>query len=52
MCQAYEGEREMIVHSDLRQIRERYAAYKRGEIKLTEEELLKMAVEKMMLEER
>lgn len=51
MCQAFEGEQQFLIHSELRQIREKYEAYKRGEIQLTEDELLKMAVEKMMLEE-
>ena len=52
MCQAYEGEREWLVQRELREIRQRYAAHMSGEKKLTDDELLKLAIEKLMLEER
>lgn len=51
MCQAYEGERAYLVQRDLREIREKYAAYERGEVTLTDDELYKLAIEKLMLEE-
>ena len=51
MCQAYEGEREWLVRRDLAEIKKRYAAHASGEKKLSDDELLKLAVEKLMLEE-
>jgi hypothetical protein len=52
MCQAYEGEREWLVQRDLAEIKKRYKAHVRGKKKLTDDELLKLAIEKLMLEER
>ena len=52
MCQAYEGEREWLVQRDLREIKQRYEDHKKGKKKLTDDELLKLAAEKLMLEER
>jgi len=51
MCQAYEGEREWLVRRDLAEIKKRYVAHASGEKKLSDDELLKLAVEKLMLEE-
>lgn len=52
MCQAYEGEREYLVRRDLHEIRKKYEDHKNGTKPLTDDELLKLAVEKLMLEER
>jgi hypothetical protein len=52
MCQAYEAEREWLVRRDLREIRQRFEDHKNGKKKLTDEELQKIAIEKLMLEER
>lgn len=51
MCQAYEGERAYLVRRDLDEIKQKYNAHKSGEKPLSDEELLKLAIEKMMLEE-
>ena len=52
MCQAYEGEREFVVQRDLAEIRKKYEDHKSGTKPLTDDELLKLAVEKLILEER
>lgn len=52
MCQAYEGEHQYLVQRDLNEIRKKYDAYVNGQAPLTEDELLRLAVEKLMLEER
>ena len=51
MCQAYEGEWEYLIARDKAEIRRKYEAYKRGELKLTDEELHKLTIEYMMLSE-
>jgi len=51
MCQAYEGEREYVVYREREQIYQRYEAFERGEIHLTDEELQDMAVRMLMLRE-
>ncbi len=51
MCQAYEGEREYFVSSELAQIEKEYGDHLTGKKPLSDEELLKLAIEKMMLSE-
>ena len=52
MCQAYEGEKNYLIASDLRQIRKIWEAHESGEHPLTAEEIYKLAVQKLMLEDR
>lgn len=49
MCQAFEGEQQYVVQRDLAEIRKKYEDHKNGTKPLSDEELLKLAVEKMML---
>jgi hypothetical protein len=52
MCQAYEGEREYVVHREKEQIYQRYEAFERGEIEISDDELRDMAVRMLMLREQ
>lgn len=49
MCQAYEGERQFVVNSELREIQEAREAHKSGGKPLTDEEINDLAVRKLML---
>ena len=49
MCQAYEGEHNYVVASELREIQIAWELHKSGEKPLSEEELKDLAVRKLML---
>lgn len=51
MCQAYEGEKQYVIASELSEIRRKWEAHKSGEHQLTEEEIKELVIQKMMLEE-
>lgn len=51
MCQAFHGEQQGLIQSELFEIRRKWEKHKSGEAPLTYDELLNLAVKKMMLEE-
>jgi len=51
MCQAYEGERNFLVHQEIEEIRDTWAKHQSGEIVLTNEQIKELCVRKMMLDE-
>lgn len=51
MCQAFEAEKAMMIGIEKKDLREKYEAYERGEIELSDDELLSMAARMLMLRE-
>lgn len=51
MCQAFHGEQQGLIRSELFEIRRKWERHQSGEVPLTHDELLDLAVKKMMLEE-
>lgn len=51
MCQQFEGEKRSVIATDLRSIREAWAAHESGERPLTPEQVHELCVRKMMLED-
>ena len=51
MCQQGEAEIRYTVRGELREIAETWAAYERGDIKLTDDEIGKLVIRKLMLME-
>lgn len=51
MCQAYEGERRSVVRSELAEIKEAWRRHQSGEAPLSDTDLRKLVLRKMMLEE-
>lgn len=49
MCQQYDGERQYMVRSELREIRRKWERHESGEAPLTDEEIKDLVVQKMML---
>lgn len=52
MCQAYEAERRIVVGGELAEIQEAWRRHQSGEAPLSDDEVRRLAVRKMMLEER
>jgi dissimilatory sulfite reductase (desulfoviridin) alpha/beta subunit len=51
MCQQHEGESRYLRSHELREIRDAWEKHKSGEKPLTNEQILELAVRKIMLEE-
>lgn len=51
MCQQGENEKNYLMASDMRDIRRIWAAHESGEHPLTDEEIHRLAVRKLMLED-
>jgi hypothetical protein len=49
MCQAYDGEARSVAMAERREIRDLWQRHKSGEVPLSDEELLELAVRKLML---
>lgn len=51
MCQAFHGEQQGLIRSELFEIRRKWERHKSGEALLTHDEIMDLVVKKMMLEE-
>lgn len=51
MCQGYEGEKRSMARGELAEIREAWRRHQSGEAPLSDDEIRRLAIRKMMLEE-
>lgn len=51
MCQAYEGERNYMIWRERQEIKQKYEDHESGKKRLTDEELTKLVIQKLMLSE-